>query len=268
MKIILTEEQFKLLLKEEFELDELQGISHKYRSWADVILDTINNTKETELVIFGDEYPELYENFPVDFFVIDLNSRKAEYDEKKSGYKNGKYVVYFYLEKLIPKSYVNHELKHSYEDYMRMSKGAPGLSQSKEGNLLFSGDFSDLMTGKIQGNFSPFKDILWDLYFTSKIEQSAYTDSVFDGHNDVIDRVKEAIEGKVFDRIRRMNPTKLGRNWDEVKSKLNIPVYNKFKNYNDFINWSEGHIKKRGEKVLKRLLNAKYFRDTNKEKGM
>ena len=256
MKILITERQLNVL-------NELRGMSPVSRSWGPVISGVMKKDKTRPLVIFGNEYPEQYEKFPVDCFFIE-NSKIPEYDENKSGMKDGKYYVFFNLPDS-PGSSLNHELRHAYEDYMKISKGKQGASQSKEGILFFSGDFINFMTGKFPG-YVPFLHAIQGLYYTSKLEQAAYSDSVFDGTIGVIEHIDNFVKGGYSNfRKSKFNKNQLNKMWIDLKKNVHIPIFDKFNDQESFFNWSDDYIRKRCEKVVKKLRNVAYFKQTLKK---
>ena len=255
MKILITEKQLNVL-------NELRGMSPISRSWGSVIGNLMKKDKTRPLVIFGNEYPEQYEKFPVDCFYIE-KSRIPEYDERKSGLKDGKYYVFFNLPDN-PGTSLNHELRHAYDDYMKISKGKTSASQSKEGLLFFSGDFFKFMTNNgMQNNYWPFLNAIQGLYYTSKLEQTAYSDSVFDGNVNSIETIQEFVNGEFSDaRKETYTEEELDEMWIKLKQNIHIPIFDKFKDQKSFFNWSDDYIRKRGEKVLKKLRNVAYFKET------
>lgn len=90
--------------------------------------------KIDKIEINGKDFPEAYKDFKVDKWVI-TSSGRIEYDHWKSGYdKDGNYVVYLNMPmSSIGGSALVHEIKHAYDDWNRMSKGAP-TNQRRLGN--------------------------------------------------------------------------------------------------------------------------------------
>jgi hypothetical protein len=257
MKILISENQLKSIIKEE------SGISREVRYWSDIIINLIKKTKKNKLILSGRAFPDVYSKFPIDYFHIENpDFYGAFYDENKSGYdEEGKYHVYIQLPfNDVNFSYLNHELRHAFEDYKIKSKGLGGLAKKKEGTLFFSGDFTDFVTGKIKGNLSPFREIITNLYFTSKIEQSAYSENVYDNSEAILDRIKLILTNSE-NVEKNYNENILDKRWEELKEKVNIPIIQKFSDYKSFLDWSTNYIKNRADKVYKKLMKVKYNRD-------
>jgi hypothetical protein len=252
-------------------LNELHGVSFDARAWMSVILYRIGIEKNhRNITIKGSNYPKEFRKFPVDKINVTINPDfpTASYDENKSGYdNNGEYHIYFVFGTgHTQPSAIHHELRHAYEDFMRMSKGKPGLSKSKEGKSLFSGDFEKFMLNG--GHYGPFNNIMTGLYFTSKIERSAYAETVYDG-NSVTDYIKKAIYDNSISIIQhRYKPADMEIWWNKLKQEYRIPIFDKFKDYLSFIKWASDEIKYKGEKSLKKLRNIQYRRDMNKKRGI
>jgi hypothetical protein len=244
-------------------LTELGNISDEVRIWTTELEPVIFNSRLKKMTISGRQFPEAYELFPIDVFIIEKTMvTGAFYDEQKSGFKeDGKYVVHMNLPKIKLRYALNHELRHAFEDYMRKVKNKPGLSQSKEGSQYFSGDFTNLMMGKIEGEFGIFRGYMKALYLTSKIEESAYSESVYD-RQDWILKELEYVK-KITVESKSVDPEILESNWNELKEKVNIPIIQKFNTYVDFMKWADKQIEIRYNKVMKKLLKIKYMRDTD-----
>lgn len=254
-------------------LNEVLHISYDARVWTDIIYKIVKNTKEKEIVIYGEEYPKAYEKFPVDYFVLTINNdfgAGGAYNEEDSGLQNGKYCVYLMLSPDLEPYVLNHELRHAYEDFKRISRGHPGMSKSKEGINLFSGDFADLLTGKIKGDFNPFPEVIRALYYTSKLEESGYSETANDLGVKIIWTLEDIVK-KDYKDVYKISGWRSGKfnpenNWREFKEKVKIPILDKFNNYQDFLNWADKHIKYRGNKCLKKFRKIVYFRTKNKKK--
>jgi hypothetical protein len=268
-------------LIEQSELSELQGISFEARIWNKIIRNHIKIGKNSPVIrINGREYPKEYKVFPVDEFNIVVSSQYgsgAAYDENKSGYDNDKkYVVYLLMGPFANDSSINHELKHAYEDFMRQSKGATRLSNTKEGKMLFSGDFEKIVLDRPERQYGPFFALLMGLYYTSKIERAAYAETVYDipadtpeiqYHNStIIDYIVSVLRINDYSYIKTNfdDPEELNNMWNELKKKYKIPIFEKFNDPESFIKWATDEIKYKGEKTLKKLRNVKYLK---KQKG-
>lgn len=247
---------------------ELSHVSDVVRQWSNHIYKILKESDRNlkTVTIRGDVDPELYDVFSVDFFVIKIDDKMhrygGAYDENASGYKNGKYYVYLILGSfMFDKFVLNHELRHAYEDYKRRSKGRPGLGNSKEGVLLFSGDFSDLFLNSVDHRFAYFKEVLKGLYFTSKIEESAYSETVYDDLP-IIGQIKQLMNVDYVNYWKKMYSQKeFERNWIDFKSEFNIPILNRFKDYESFLIWSNMTIKNRGNRILKKFLKINYLKN-------
>lgn len=257
----------KITLYEQVELNELQGVSSDARIWNGIIRNHIKLGKNSPTItIDGHSYPKEYKVFPVDQFNISVKPEfndGAAYDENKSGYdENKKYHVYLVMGPYANDSSINHELRHSYEDFMRMSKGNPGLSKSKEGILLFSGDFERFMTSPSSREYlTPISTLLEGLYYTSKIERSAFSDSVYDAPSTtrIIEKITILMKYcNASDILNKIPPETLEKKWKQYKESFHIPISDKFNNYEDFIRWGCDEIQYKGNKTLKKLRNVQY----------
>jgi hypothetical protein len=138
-------------------INEVAGISFESRKWADIIYNEImsNPEEKTRLIIDGYDYPEVFDQFPIDYIVIDYYDRITGYGQEHSGYdQDGNYVVLLYVQPMLVqgqggyslKSALNHEMKHAWEDYNRISRGKPNIEQTKESKELYTRDFILLMS--------------------------------------------------------------------------------------------------------------------------
>lgn len=244
-------------------LNEMGGISYEARQWANHIHDRIKDMRKGEVVINGRDDIELYEVFSVDYFIIEINEELLAggmYDESRSGFDADVYCVYLIFPPKPELYALNHELRHAYEDYKRRIKDKPGLSKTKESYNLFSGDFTALMTGDIKGNYGFFPKVIQALYYTSKIEESAYGESMVDKKDYIYDRIKNIVKIDYTD-FRYYDQRVLERSWNNFRTDVNIPIIKKFKDYKSFLIWADKTIKHRGGKVLKKLLKLKYLRN-------
>lgn len=263
---------------EEIELDELQGVSFDARAWTPVLRSTIKISKNSfNPVIKGREYPKEYKSFPIDYLHFQVDPRYengAMYDENKSGYdKNDQYHVYFVFGDQANQSSLNHELKHAFEDFKRMSKGRTPLRQTKEVINYFSGDFDKLMLSpRSMEHFEPFAFLITGLYYTSKIERSAYSETVYD--EPVFAGVIKTIKGILREAnssyilFQHSRPSDfLEKKWAEFKENYHIPITDRFTNYEDFIKWSCNTIQYQGIKTIKKLQKVQYYGKESKKEG-
>jgi len=102
--------------------------------------------KIDKIEINGKDFPKEYKDFSVDKWVIN-NSTRIEYDHRKSGYNDkGEYVVYLNMPmSSIGGSALIHEIKHAFDDWNRMSKGAPPLRTGWEIKNIYTPDFEKLV---------------------------------------------------------------------------------------------------------------------------
>ena len=77
-----------------------------------------------QIEIEGKYFPEAYKDFSVDKWII-KNSNRIEYDHRESGYdKDGNYLVYLNMPLYsVGGSALNHEIKHAFDDWNRISRG-------------------------------------------------------------------------------------------------------------------------------------------------
>jgi len=270
-------------ITEQTEIKELFGISFDARVWNSAITSHlrlartyIKNKKDPpDLIVKGREYPKEYESFPVDELKVIVNKdwgALGGYDEQTSGYdENRNYHVNLILGPDAGDGTINHELRHAYEDYMKISKDKPGAKHSKEGINFFSGDFGRFMTGTTINYYAPFSILLIALYNTSKLERSAYAETVYDDSglaNRKMTEIRELISYCNADKLKTQNkPETLLEKWNKFKENYRIPIIDKYKNYEDFIDWSCDEIRYKGQKTLKKLGKVKYFSQQNKKEG-
>jgi len=242
-------------------ISEVAGISFEVREWSNVIyhlIDGLNNT-ETRLIVDGQEWPEQFEKFSVDYFVIDFNDWTNGYLDETSGYdKDGNYVVHLMiLSQFRHHPYLmtilNHELKHAYQDWQRRSKGYEGIFATKEVKNIYTHDFIKVVKDKIKvGPF--FKEILKSYYLLTDLEMNAFMENVYD--RDQINDYKRMIKRLTnYDALKATyyeDPERLGRDWQTLKS-LDLPFIKKYKNYTDFLTSSTKYFKEKSQKILKRI---------------
>lgn len=274
---------YKELLAEQSDITELYGISLQARAWNSVIKSQIklgrsylsNNMDVPEFIIHGKEYPKEYKSFPIDEISIRINKdwlASGGYDEQLSGYDNNKnYRVNFVFGPYADDDTINHELRHAFEDYMKISKGQPALKNSKESLNLFGNDFEKfiLSNPSIVNYFSPFYFLLLGLYYTSKIERSAYAETIYDSPTSYLtDKIRGLMKYSDVDRIKSQNkPNALLEKWIKLKENYKIGVLEKFNDYESFIRWASNEIQYKGNKTLKKLNKVKYNSQQNKKEG-
>ena len=245
-------------------LKESAGVSFVVREWSQVLFDKImeaHRNGEDRVIIDGYEYPNIYERFPVDYFVVDFYDEFTGYDVKKSGYdKDGYYVVLLYIQPRLLSSVnnytldtaLNHELKHAYQDYMRISKGGTNIDNTKESKEFYTDNFIGLLNSRnMEG---PIKTILRFYYYLSNLERDAYLENVYDKNPEYERHIREVLNTD----FNNFNTEMLQRNWDDV-SKLNIPLVNRFKTPEEFVSYSEKRLKSEAEKIIKKINKLKYI---------
>jgi hypothetical protein len=246
------------------QINEVAGISFESRDWADIIYDEImsNPEEKTRLTIDGYDYPEAFNSFPIDYVVIDYYDKITGYGQDYSGYDNdGNYIVHLYVQpKLVMgqggytlKSALNHEMRHAWEDYNRRSKGLPSIDDTKESKELYTKDFIRLMSDdKVVG---PIKDILKYFYYLSKLETGPYMENVYD-QNPAYESLVRDIATKDFESFKDRFDLEL--NWHLINTNYDIPFTKKFKSATDFIDYSAKELRKRANKVIKKINKVKY----------
>jgi hypothetical protein len=268
-----------IILLEEL-LQELQGVSFDARSWTPVILKYLKSFKNSpKITIDGLKYPEEHKIFPIDQMNIFIDKKYGNgggYDEQISGYESdGKYHAYFIFGPEADISTVTHELRHAYEDYMRISKGKQPMKQNKEAVNLFGGDFAKFFqeegTYPEEGHYGSFNGLLIGLYYTSKIERSAYSETVYDNQKyrrSLIDYINNLMKLNDYSYIRTHYSVEMVETWwNALKENYRIPILDKFKDAESFIRWSTDEIQYKGQKTLKKLRNVKYFTQQSKKEG-
>lgn len=257
MKIIITEQQLGIIKEE-------QNINFNIRKWSHYLLRLIRKNDNDNFIVNGSDYPDAYEKFPVDEFNITIMSTLQEnsgmYDENESGFINGKYVIKLIFARMIDEFVINHELRHAYEDFMRKKNNGTPLSKTKEVHQLMSGDFADLMLGR--RNYGIFNQVFKGLYMTSKVEESAYGETIYDGITPIFNMVKQYMNNS-YNVVSEKNRERYENHWKRMKEDIKIPILDKFNDYQSFLNWADKRINERGEKVLKKLHKINYYRNTN-----
>lgn len=257
----------KILCLVEEIINELQGISFSARIWQPILDNAIRSSKDNQnMTIEGKSHSKEYNMFPIDFihFVVDKRyGEGAGYDEEKSGYdQDNMYHVYFVFGPKANSSSINHELKHAYEDFQRMSKGYNPMKLSKETRTLFGKGFESFMLEGDLDDYQPISTLIKGLYYTSKVERSAFSDTVYDNpyKNNVIDYISHLMHyaNESF-LLKKYKPGYLEKQWKIIKKKYNILILNKFNKAQDFIKWACNEIQYKGTKTLKKLRKVQYL---------
>jgi hypothetical protein len=247
-------------------LNEAAGVSFYVRDWSKIVFNLLNElpNNENRLIVDGYDYPEEFKNFSFDYLVIDYNDWTNGYLDESSGYdKDGNYVVHIMvLNKFRNHPYMqtilNHELKHAYQDWQRISKGYKGVSDSKESKEIYTADFIKVVKDKINvGRF--FKDILIKYYLLTDLEFDAFMENVYDKDkiNDYKSMVKNVSNFDALKSIQYQDPDELESNWVKLQS-LNLPFIKKYKTYIDFLKYSDDYFKTKSEKILKKINKLEY----------
>jgi hypothetical protein len=245
-------------------INEVAGISFEARKWAEIIYNEIiaNPEEKTRLIIDGYDHPEAFDGFPIDYVVVDFYDRLTGYGQEHSGYdKDGNYVVLLYVQpKLVSgqggyslQSALNHEMKHAWEDYNRLSKGLPSIEQTKESQELYNRDYILMLSDQnIRG---PIKEILKYYYYLSNLEKSAYLENVYD-QNPTYERIVRDIASKDFESFK--DRFDLDINWHLMNTAYDIPFLKKFKSPREFIDYSAEELRSRALKMIKKINKMRY----------
>jgi hypothetical protein len=240
------------------------GISFESRKWGEIIYNEImdNPNEKKRLIIDGYDHPEAFDGFPIDYVIIDFYDRLTGYGQEHSGYdKDGNYVVLLYIQpKLVQgqggydlRSVLNHEMKHAWDDYNRLSKGLPSIDNNKESKELYNKDFILMLSD--QNVRGPIKELLKYYYYLSKLETTAYLENVYD-ENPVYEKVVRGIAGEDFESFK--DRFDLDINWHLMNTAYNIPLLKKFKSPKEFIDYSSSELRSRAIKTIKKINKMKY----------
>ncbi len=216
-----------------------------------------------KIIIEGTQYPEAYENFKVDKWVI-TNSGRIEYDHWKSGYDEDRnYVVYLNMPMgSIGGSMLVHEIKHAYDDWNRISKGYPAIRDSWEIKNIYTKDFEKLVLGGSFKLHNMLHPIIRYYYLGSKLESPAYLENEYDNASftNYRDVAKKLMNFKASNFINKKGePAKgLQESWTNLLIDYNIPFFRKYPNVLDFIRVTEKYFNKRGRDILRRIDKMRY----------
>ena len=246
-------------------VNENSGISFESRKWAEIIYNEIisNSEEKNRIIIDGYNYPKAFEGFPIDYVVIDFYDRLTGYGQEHSGYdKDGNYIVLLYIQPGLVmgqggyslQSVLNHEMKHAWEDYNRLSKGLPSLEQTKESQEMYNKDYILMLSN--QNVSGPIKEILKYYYYLSNLEKSAYLENVYD-KNPQYEKVVRGITSKDFESFK--DRFDLDVNWHLMNTAYDIPFLKKFKSPIDFIDYSAKELRSRALKMIKKMNKMKYI---------
>jgi hypothetical protein len=215
--------------------------------------------KLEEVVINGQDFPEAYKEFSVDYWVF-KNSTRIEYDHYNSGYdKDNNYVVYFNVPVgNLSKGAFIHEIKHAYDDWNRMRHGAKPIRDSWEIKNIYTKDFEKLVLGG-SVKYPQLGSLVRDFYLGSKLETPAYLENEYDTGATNYEQVGRRLKNFKIDRFfdKQGNPARgLEDEFKEIQ-KLDIPLFKKFKNVTEFLNWTKNYFNKRGEDIFRRVVKMK-----------
>ena len=246
-------------------ITEAAGISFEARKWGEIIYNEIMNNPDEKkrLIIDGYDHPEAFNGFPIDYVVIDFYDKLTGYGQEHSGYdKDGNYVVLLYVQpKLLQgqggyslKSALNHEMKHAWDDYNRLSKGLPSIDNTKETKELYNKDFILMLSD--QNVRGPIKELLKYYYYLSKLETTAYLENVYD-NNPVYEKIVREIASKDFESFK--DRFDLDVNWHLMNTAYDIPFLKKFKSPKEFIDYSSEELSSKAVKMIKKINKMKYI---------
>jgi hypothetical protein len=245
-------------------ITEVAGISFESREWAKIINDEIlkNPNEKERLIIDGYNYPEAFKSFPIDYIVIDFYDKLTGYGQEHSGYdKDGNYVVLLYIQpKVISgmggfnlRTVLNHEMKHAWDDYNRLSKGQPSIDKNKENRELYNKDFILMLSDKnVHG---PIKELLKYYYYLSELEKTAYLENVYDGNLNY-EKIIRDISSKDFEPFKERFD--LDINWHLMNTAYDIPFLKKFKSPIEFIDYSSEELRSKSIDMIKKINKMKY----------
>lgn len=252
-------------------LTEAAGVSFEVREWANIVYHLLDGLPDSEprLLVDGQEWPEQFEKFSVDWFVIDFNDWTNGYLDQTSGYDaDGNYVVHVmvlnqFRHHPYMKTILNHEFKHAYQDWQRRRKGYEGIFATKEVKNIYTEDFIKVVKDRIKvGPF--FKEIFKKYYLLTDLELNAFMENVYDKDriNDYKNMINQLTNYDALKATYYENPDKLEKDW-QLLSSLNLPFIKKHKNYTDFLIKSTDYFRKRSQEILKKINKLKYIHGIN-----
>ena len=213
-----------------------------------------------QVIIYGDEYPGLYKDFPVDVWVLD-NSSRIEYDHNNSGYEKNEYVVYLSMPlSYINLSHLNHEIKHAYDDWNRISSGGKAIKDTWEIKNIYTKDFEKLILG--ESKKFPFLDkVIVLLYKASKLETPAYLETELDdprfSYIDIGRELKNFNLNRFLNNEGKPHSKGLQKEFDRLKN-YDVPLFKKYDNVVDFLTWVKKYFNKRGDDIFRRSAKMRY----------
>lgn len=221
-----------------------------------------------EVVVFGDNFPEEYDEFSVDMWVL-KNSSRIEYDHYESGYaESGEYVVYLNVPLAgMSESAFIHEIKHAYDDWNRMRHGGKPIRDTWEIKNIYTKDFEKLILGG-SAQYPQLGPIVRYFYLGSKLETPAYLENEYDNamvdYEDVGRKMMNFKASNYLDK--RGNPARGLEDEFRRVQQHDIPLFKKFRSVVDFIYWVERYFNKRGRDIFKRVAKMRYVHNRPKPK--
>lgn len=212
-----------------------------------------------EIIIYGDEFPEVYKDFPVDVWVL-RNSTRTEYDHYTSGYEEDEYVVYLNIPlSTISQSALNHEIKHAFDDWNRMKSGGKPIRDTWEIKNIYTKDFEKLILGG-RASFPQLSEIIYNLYLGSKLETPAYLETEYDSpyfnYSEIGNKLKKFDTARFFKKDGTL-ASGLEEEFQKLK-KYDIPLFKKFDKVSDFLKWVKKYFNKRGDDIFRRSVKMRY----------
>lgn len=189
--------------------------------------------------------------------IIILNSKFNSYDHANSGIdsvtKRYTSIIKLNLDNLYVDSII-HELKHAYVDNkMFLNKGVQ-IKHLNEIRQFYTDDLEKLLTVD-RKEFPSLLNIILMYYYTSDLEVPSFLEN----HNfnpkfiNYKDRIKNILELKYRD----INHKQASIEFDKLRQ-YNIPEFNKYSTYDDFINRSIPILRKKGLNILKKINRIDY----------
>jgi len=221
-----------------------------------------------KIEINGKDYPEAYKDFSVDKWVIE-DSYRTEYDHWKSGYNDeGEYIVYLNMS-IGPNfggSALTHEIKHAYDDWNRMRHGGKPIRDSWEIQNIYTKDFEKLVLGAGRDLNQALTSIIRYYYLGSNLETPAYLENEYDNVSfmgNYRETAKKLMNFKAKNYMKENGePAKgLQESWEKLIKEFDIPLFRKFKNVINFLEYTEKYFNKRGRNILKRIDKMRYVHD-------
>lgn len=212
-----------------------------------------------EVIVDGKKYPEQYKKFSVDKWVM-KSSNRIEYDHWHSGYdEEGNYIVYLNIPiTSMSQGAFIHEIKHAYDDWNRMSHGGKPIRDSWEIKNIYTPDFEKLVLGG-SSRYPQLGPLIRYFYLGSKLETPAYLENEYDNAMVDYEGVGRKLKNFTIDSYfnKKGEPAKgLEEEFKELQ-KLNIPLFKKYNNVTDFLNWVKKYFNERGEDIYRRVIKMK-----------